>query len=67
MKRVDRIEMSKAGDDQFPSVAIPGALHECAVGWDKIVTELKRGMTRSRTEKLILVVECYPGVDALAV
>ncbi len=59
--------MSKPSDDQPPSIPVPGVTHEHAAGWDKIAAHLQGVIARSRTEKLILVVECYPGVDELAV
>src|SRR5215472_11941402 len=53
--------------DKFPFVAVPDALHECVVGWKKIAVELQRAIAKHRAEKPILVVDCYPGVDELAV
>jgi len=59
--------MRKTSADSFPFVPVPGAIRECAVGWDKIAAELQRAISRSRSEKPIVVVECYPGVDERAV
>lgn len=59
--------MTKANYDKFHFVPIPDALQECAIGWDKIAAELQRAISKSPSEKPILVVDCYPGVDTLAV
>jgi len=53
--------------EKYPFVAIPGPIRECATGWDKIAAESHRAIAESRTEKSILVVDCYPGIDELAV
>ena len=53
--------------EQYPFIAVPDPLHECVVGWEKIATELRRAIAKRRTEKPILVVDCYPGADELAV
>ena len=60
-------EMKKSNYDKFPFVAVPDAGHECAIGWDPIAAELQRAVAKGRTPKPILAVECYPGVDELAV
>src|ERR1700760_1931116 len=62
-----RAEMIKPHYDKFPFVPVPDAQHECLVGWEKIAAELQRAIARRRTEKPIFVVDCYPGVDELAV
>jgi hypothetical protein len=59
--------MGSGFNNKFPFVAVPDAAHECAIGWDKIAAELQRAIARSHSEKAILVVDCYPGVDELAV
>jgi hypothetical protein len=53
--------------DKSPFVAVTDAIYPCAIGWDKIAAELQRAIGRGRVEKPILVVDCYPGVDELAV
>src|ERR1700761_5285686 len=63
----DCTEMTKSHYDQLPFVPVTDAKHECLVGWEKIAAELQRAITRRRTEKPILVVDCYPGVDELSV
>jgi mannose-6-phosphate isomerase class I len=59
--------MRKSNYDKFPFVAVPDAVQECVIGWDNIAAELRRAIARGRTEKPILAVECYPGVDELTV
>jgi hypothetical protein len=59
--------MTKSKFDDLPFVPVPDAGHECAIGWDKIVEELQRAISKSRVEKPILVVDCYAGVDELAI
>jgi hypothetical protein len=59
--------MRQPSDDKVPFVAAPGPVRDCAMGWDKIAEELQRAISKNRTEKPILVVECYPGVDESAV
>src|SRR5579862_9025427 len=58
--------MTKSDYDKFPFVAVTDAVHECVVGWDKISVELQRAIAKGRSEKPILVVDCYLGVDELA-
>ena len=57
----------KSNYGNSPFVAVTGAIHPCVTGWDKIAVELQRAIGRGRVEKPILVVDCYPGVDELAV
>jgi mannose-6-phosphate isomerase len=44
-------------------VAVSHSLHECRLDWEAIADELRQAIARGRSEKPILVVECYPGVD----
>ncbi|HUC85486.1 MAG TPA: class I mannose-6-phosphate isomerase [Candidatus Acidoferrales bacterium] len=55
--------MRKSNYDKYPFVAVPGAAQECVLGWDKIAAELQRAIAKGRSEKPIIVVDCYPGVD----
>jgi hypothetical protein len=61
------LSVRKSNYDKFPFVAVTEAIHPCVSGWDKIAAELQRAIGRGRVEKPILVVDCYPGVDELAV
>jgi hypothetical protein len=46
---------------------VTNATHPCVAGWDEIASELRLAIGRGRVEKPILVVDCYPGVNELAV
>lgn len=59
--------MRNSNYDKFPFVAVADATHECVFGWDEIAAQLQRAIAKSRSEKPILVVDCYPGVDELNV
>ncbi|MGL5017507.1 MAG: mannose-6-phosphate isomerase, partial [Luteolibacter sp.] len=48
--------------DKYPAVAVPNTAEQCVSGWDGIAARLSRTLTG----KPLLVVECYPGVDELA-
>jgi hypothetical protein len=61
------LRVRKSSYDRFPFVAVTNAAHPCVIGWDKIAPELQRAVARGRIEKPILVVDCYPGVDEMAV
>lgn len=61
------MSLRKSNYDRSPFVAVTDAIHPCVVGWSKIAAELQRAIGRGRVEKPILVVDCYPGVDELAV
>jgi hypothetical protein len=58
--------MRESDCDKFPAITVPGVSRECAVDWDKIAEELQRATAKGRSEKPILVVECYPGIDESA-
>jgi hypothetical protein len=57
----------KSNYDRFPFVTVSDPTSSCVAGWDEIAEELRRAVRRGRIEKPILVVDCYPGVDELAV
>jgi len=57
----------KSNYDKVPFVAVPGADGACVAGWDGIASRLKAALKKRGSEKPILVVECYPGVDEMAV
>jgi len=59
--------VNKSNYDKFPFVAVPDAAHDCVAGWADIAACLRQAIAKGRTEKPILAVECYPGVDELAV
>lgn len=53
--------------DKFPVVAVPDSAGACVVGWDAIAVRLRQAIAKRTAEKVIVVVECYPGVDAAEV
>ena len=59
--------MRKSNYDKHPYVAVPDASNDCVAGWPDIASRLQRAIAKPRSAKPILVVECYPGVDELAV
>ena len=59
--------MTKSNYDKFPFVAVLNAAHECVAGWDPIAAQLQEAIAKTRTKKPVVVVECHPGVDELAV
>lgn len=54
--------MRDSSFDKLHLVAVKNA-HECCLGWDEIAAKLKDAIAKRRTEKPILVVDCFPGVD----
>ena len=59
--------MSTSNYDKFPFVAVPDTAEACSSGWENIATRLQSAIKGRMSKKPILVVECYPGVDELAV
>ena len=55
--------MRKPNYDRFPFVAVPGGENACVQGWDAIATRLQQAVEKKNITKLVLVVECYTGVD----
>jgi len=54
--------------DKYPFVAVPDTSKEdCVAGWTDIASCLQKAILKRRSAKPILVVECYPGVDEMAV
>ncbi len=49
--------------DRFPVIAVPGGEGACVQGWDAIADRLSRAVQECVRSKVILVVECYTGVD----
>ena len=49
--------------DRFPAVAVPGGEGACVQGWDRIADCLRRAVRERGGPKVILVVECYTGVN----
>lgn len=59
--------MKKSNYDKSPFVAVPETADACSSGWENIATRLQSAVKGRMSKKPILVVECYPGVDELAV
>jgi mannose-6-phosphate isomerase class I len=59
--------MRRPNYDKFPVVAVPDSANACVVGWDAIAVRLRQAMAGRVKGKVIVVVECYPGVDAVEV
>jgi len=59
--------MRKSNYDKFPFVPVSDAADVCVTGWADIAGGLRQFIGKRRTDKPILVVECYPGVDESAV
>jgi len=55
--------VTKCNYDKSPFVPVSNAVHGCRLGWSAIGDELQQALAKGRSEKPILVVECYPGVD----
>lgn len=53
--------------DKFPMVAVPDSANACVVGWDAIAVRLHHAMAGRLKGKVIVVVECYPGVNEVEV
>ena len=52
--------------DKFPFVQAPGQPTACVQGWEAVAERLRLAAARF-PKKLVIVVECYAGVDELAV
>ncbi|MDQ2863084.1 MAG: mannose-6-phosphate isomerase, partial [Bacteroidota bacterium] len=52
--------MKKSNYDKYPSVVIDG--HTCIEGWTNIVAELEEECKKIHEEKIVIVIEYYPGV-----
>jgi mannose-6-phosphate isomerase class I len=66
-RTISKFKVRKSNYDKFPFVAVPDAADACVTGWADIAGCLQHFVAKRRSEKPILVVECYPGVDETAV
>jgi hypothetical protein len=57
----------KSNYDKFPFVAVPEAAAACVIGWADIAARLQTTIAQRYTQRTIVIVECYPGVDEAAV
>ncbi len=55
--------MRQSTYDKFPAIAVPGGENACVQGWDAIAARLQQAIAQRHQAKLVLVVECYTGVD----
>src|SRR4051794_36159043 len=55
--------MRKPNYDKFPYVSVAGRENACAQGWEAIAVRLEQDITGRSQAKVVLVVECYVGVD----
>lgn len=59
--------MRKPNYDKYPFVAVSNADNACVTHWPDITARLQQAVAERQSEKTILCVECYPGVDEAAV
>ena len=52
--------MKKSNFDKFPVIKIDG--HTCIEGWKNIAGELRDTCIKILNKKIVIVIECYPGV-----
>jgi len=53
--------------DKTPCLAVPGTANACVTGWDAIGSRLMDAVAALQsptTSRMVICVECYPGVDA---
>jgi len=53
--------------DKRPFVAVPGGEGAAVEGWDAIAESLRRAIAARGGARTLLSIECYPGVDEMAV
>lgn len=49
--------------DKYPTVKITGFDHACWAGWSAISDRVRSEITAKRKQRVVVVVETYPGVD----
>lgn len=54
---------SRSNFNKFPAVNVTGSVHPVITGWQGIGAEIRKCLAPIPKGKIILVVECYPGVD----
>lgn len=58
--------MKKSNYDKFPSIAVSSGKDICVAGWEACIARLKKALAQNGSKKTVLLVECYPGVDEIA-
>jgi len=66
-RTISQLEVRKSNYDKFPFVAVPNSAHACVTGWADIATRMQQQIAKRGSDKTILILECYPGVDEIAV
>lgn len=49
--------------EKRPMIDIPDSHNACVAGWDAIASRLKKRVDEFPARRVVLAVECYPGVD----
>jgi mannose-6-phosphate isomerase class I len=59
--------MNRSNYDKFPKVDIPNSAGRCVVGWEACANRLQRAIAIRGADRTVMVIECYPGVNAAEV
>ena len=62
MSYLKKLGLGKSSYDKFPYIKVQGYEDQCWSGWESISGKLREVVERSSSDRLILAVECYPGV-----
>ena len=54
--------MRKPNYDKFPFVSVPDGVNACVAHWDSIGERLRQAAAKHGARKMVIAVECYPGV-----
>jgi len=49
--------------DKQPFIPVPGSTSACVTGWGAINERLREEIARRASRKLVIAIDCYPGVD----
>jgi mannose-6-phosphate isomerase class I len=55
--------VNKSNYDKFPAIDVPASPSACVAGWKAVAQRLQCETQHGGTARLVLVIECYPGVD----
>lgn len=53
--------------EKYPAIEVATNNNDCTIGWEKIGRELKEHIAALAKEKVIIVIDCYHGVDHVEV
>ena len=59
--------MSRSNYDKYPKISVPNSDGKCVAGWQNCTARLRAAISRRNTQRTVLVVECYPGVNTLEI